>query len=64
MSSSLSKEQRYAVSRISGLVLTNALIFHEVLAQTDKRVKTLEQLLEHKNIKSELVSRPRDILHN
>jgi len=27
-------------------------------------VKTLEQLLEHKNIKSELVSRPRDILHN
>lgn len=45
MTTQLSNEQRLAVSRISGLVVVNAMIFQEVLAGSDKRVLPLKKVL-------------------
>lgn len=56
MSSGLPAKQRNAVSRISGLVIANAMIFQEVLAESNPKVKTLETILEEENIQSELCS--------
>lgn len=44
MKLTLSSQQTQSVSRISGLVLINALIFQEVLAEHEKHVKPLEAL--------------------
>ncbi len=41
----LGPEQTMAVSRVSGLVLTNALIFQEILAEHDQRVPSLHETL-------------------
>lgn len=42
-SEALTAAQQLAVRRIGGLILTNALIFHEVLTWTDSRLPTLAQ---------------------
>ncbi len=44
MSPQTSAEQKVSVCRIGGLVLVNALIFQEVLAEHDGRVKSLQKL--------------------
>lgn len=53
MIADLSVQQRNAVSRISGLVLANAMIFQEVLAQSNPKVHTLQAILEKENTQSE-----------
>ena len=45
MTGRLDPKQTIAVSRVSGLVLTNALIFQEILAEYDKRVQPLRRIL-------------------
>ncbi|MEW5994118.1 MAG: hypothetical protein AB1744_06955, partial [Candidatus Zixiibacteriota bacterium] len=45
----LSVDQRNAVSRISGLVLVNAMIFQQILAEYDDRVLSLEAVLDTKS---------------
>ena len=45
MGNQLSTAQRNAVSRISGLVLTNAMIFQEILAEHEERVLPLQRML-------------------
>jgi len=45
MSGQLSAAQRNAVSRISGLVVINAMIFQEILAEHDPRVLPLQKML-------------------
>ena len=42
MTSKLSPRQVEAIDRIAGLILVNAMMFQEVLAQSDERVKQLE----------------------
>lgn len=44
-----STDHNLAVSRISGLVLTNALIFQEILSEHDPRVHSLQKLLGESN---------------
>jgi hypothetical protein len=44
MTTSLSDRQRSAIVRITGLTILNAMVFQEVLAGYDSRVKTLRQL--------------------
>jgi hypothetical protein len=39
----MNHQQREAISKIAGLILTNALIFQEVLSKTDSRVKSLQE---------------------
>jgi len=39
----LSARERFAINRVSGLVIVNAMIFQEVLAQTDERIRPLHQ---------------------
>ncbi len=41
-------EETLAVSRIAGLIITNGLIFHEMLAGFDNRVTTLEPFLQRR----------------
>ena len=41
MSSQLDPRQKYAIQRIAGLILVNAMMFQEVLAQRDERVRNL-----------------------
>ncbi len=41
----LSPQQRQSVSRISGLVLINALVFQEVLAEHNSQVKPIQKIL-------------------
>lgn len=40
----LTDKQKHAVSRIGGLVLTNALIFHEMLSESEPRVEPLHRV--------------------
>lgn len=54
MSAKLSAPQRSAVSRISGLVIVNAMIFQEILAEYDPRVLPLKKVLARENILQEL----------
>jgi hypothetical protein len=49
MKSKLSAQEAAAVSRISGLVLINALVFQEVLSQHEGRVKPLQGTLDQGN---------------
>ncbi len=49
MKSKLSAQQSLAVSRISGLVLINALVFQEVLAEHEERVRPLQAILNEGN---------------
>ena len=42
MSSKIDPRQQYAIQRIAGLILVNAMMFQEVLAQKDERVKNLD----------------------
>jgi hypothetical protein len=51
----LSPEERYAVSRISGLVLVNAMIFQEVLSGFTKRVKPLDDMLAKNNVQTAFI---------
>jgi hypothetical protein len=53
MTKSLSLEQKYAVSRISGLVIINAMIFQEVLSDHNKKVQPLQKILNGQNIQNE-----------
>lgn len=46
--------QRVAVNRIATLVLVNAMIFQEILAQRDFRVRPLQQFRKRENLISEL----------
>src|SRR4051812_6354149 len=45
MSLQLSPEQKSAISRISGLILVNAMIFQEILSENDNRVHALRDAL-------------------
>ena len=49
MSTKLSAAQTQAVSRISGLVLINALVFEEILAEHNEQVHPLQKLLNEPN---------------
>lgn len=49
MKSKLSAQQSLGVSRISGLVLINALVFQEVLAEHEEQVKPLQAILNEGN---------------
>lgn len=53
MNSELSRDQTKSISRISSLVLANALIFHEILSENNAKVKTLQGILECENIQGE-----------
>jgi hypothetical protein len=53
MTKPLSLEQKNAVSRISGLVLINAMIFQEVLSDHNKKVNPLQIVLNSPNIQGE-----------
>jgi hypothetical protein len=44
MSAILDTEQKDAINRIAALILMNAMIFQEVLAKTNNRVKTLQSI--------------------
>jgi hypothetical protein len=46
MSGNLSREQAVSVSRVSALVVINALIFQEILANDDGRVQPLRRMLQ------------------
>jgi hypothetical protein len=46
MSESLSREQAVSVSRVSALVVINALIFQEILSNDDGRVQSLRRMLQ------------------
>lgn len=50
MTSLTSLKQNKSTARICGLVLTNAMIFQEILSENDARVSTLNKILENKNI--------------
>lgn len=54
MTGNISGEQRIAISRISGLVLANALIFQEVLSQNNSKVANLQHVLRKNNLQHEL----------
>ena len=60
----LSVEQRNAVSRISGLVLSNAMIFQEVLAKSNSKVKPLQHILEKENVVREFCTHWKYIIDN
>jgi len=45
MTARLTPEQTAAVARVGGLVLTNALIFQEILSEHESRVRTIQQVL-------------------
>ena len=49
----LSRPQKNSISRISGLVLINAMIFQEILADHDARVIPLQKVLDTRNPSSE-----------
>ncbi len=49
MTARLTNQQTVAVSRVGGLVLTNALIFQEILAEHDTRIRTIQQVLNDGN---------------
>lgn len=49
-----SAKQRIAISRISGLVLMNALIFQEVLSGSNEKVMPLQRMLDGNNIQRDL----------
>ncbi|MFN4180635.1 MAG: hypothetical protein ACK4I8_10010, partial [Armatimonadota bacterium] len=55
--------QATAVAQIASLVLANAMLFQEELAQFDHRVKRLRQCLEAQNLYDELLEVWRFILH-
>lgn len=46
MSGNLSREQAVSVSRVSALVVINALIFQEILSNDDGRVQPLRRMLQ------------------
>ncbi|KPL13092.1 hypothetical protein AMJ85_00355 [candidate division BRC1 bacterium SM23_51] len=50
VSGDLSARQRNTISRISGLVLLNAMIFQDILAQDDKRVLSLQEIIVKDNL--------------
>src|SRR4030042_1291080 len=62
MKSKLSPAEAEAVSRISSLVIVNAMIFQEILAYHDDRVASLERLKDEENILSAFSNQWRDIL--
>ena len=49
-----SKKQKSSICRISCLVIINALIFQEILAQNDKRIDTLQSIYEKDYVHREL----------
>lgn len=50
MTNKIPPQQADAISRISGLVLVNAMIFQEILAYHDDRVDSLEKTLDEPNL--------------
>lgn len=50
----MSLRERYAVNRVSALILVNALLFQDVLSKTDARVKSLEQFRAQSPLQSRL----------
>jgi len=54
MTAELSVEQKNAVSRISGLILINAMIFQEILSDSDDRVLSLQNILQADNLQGTL----------
>jgi len=62
MKEKLSPAEAEAVSRISSLVIVNAMIFQEILAYHDDRVSSLERLKDEENVLSAFSSQWRDIL--
>ncbi|MCX7967637.1 MAG: hypothetical protein N3B10_03990 [Armatimonadetes bacterium] len=55
--------QMTSIAQIASLVLANAMLFQEELAQVDHRIKRLPQCLEAKNFADELLEVWRFILH-
>ncbi len=53
MKPKLSRPQKSSISRISGLVLINAMIFQEILADYDSRVTPLQKIVNKSNLSSE-----------
>jgi len=47
MSNQLTPKQRSAINHIAGLVLTNAMIFQEVLSQRESRISPLQEFQSH-----------------
>ncbi|MBM4035922.1 MAG: hypothetical protein FJ291_29635 [Planctomycetes bacterium] len=41
---SLSIKQRHAINRVSGLIIVNAMVFQEVLSESDQRINALQPL--------------------
>lgn len=64
MKSKLSPQEAAAVSRISGLVLINALVFQEVLSQHEGRVKPLQGTLDQGSPISSFSNQWKFILEN
>ncbi|MEK9138272.1 MAG: hypothetical protein AAB393_14195 [Bacteroidota bacterium] len=64
MKSKLNPQEAAAVSRISGLVLINALVFQEVLSQHEGRVKPLQGMLDQGNPISTFSNQWKFILEN
>lgn len=63
MTKKLSPAESEAVSRISSLVIINAMIFQEILARHDDyRISSLEKLKDEENVLSAFSSQWRDIL--
>jgi len=54
MSKSLKKEDNLKILATAGLILADTMIFHEVLAKTNPKIKTLAQLKHVDNIKKAL----------
>lgn len=50
MTNNISLDEANAISRISSLVIINAMIFQEILAYHDHRVSSLQKLLERDNV--------------
>ena len=50
MTNKILPQEADAISRISGLVLVNAMIFQEILAYHDDRVDSLEKTLDEPNL--------------
>lgn len=55
-------EQRAAVNRIAGLILVNAMVFHEVLSKGDRRVQSLGDIRKGLDVVGEILNRWRFIL--
>jgi len=56
VSSKLTDKQKASISNISGLVLVNAMIFQEVLSESEKRVYSLQKILNQENPQNAFIS--------